>query len=139
MIVLDTDIVTLLSYGKTEKLRQRMERESDDFAVTIITRMEILQGRFDSIRKAEDGGKLQLAMERFHASERLLDAFVRLDADALGGEHFERVRRSKKSKKMRRGDMLIACITLAHNALLVTRNLKDYEGIPELRLENWAD
>jgi predicted nucleic acid-binding protein len=35
--------------------------------------------------------------------------------------------------------MLIACICLAHDALLVTRNVDDYKGVAGLRVENWAD
>jgi tRNA(fMet)-specific endonuclease VapC len=45
----------------------------------------------------------------------------------------------KKLKKTGRGDLLIACITLAHGATLVTRNTKDFAHVPGLRLENWAD
>jgi predicted nucleic acid-binding protein len=35
--------------------------------------------------------------------------------------------------------MLIACTALANDALLVTRNVKDYKDVPGLRIENWAD
>jgi len=50
----DTDIVTLLSYGQNERLRERVEsvEEEEELAVTIITSMEIPQGRLDSIVKA---------------------------------------------------------------------------------------
>ena len=40
---------------------------------------------------------------------------------------------------MRRGDMLIACIALADDTLLVTRNTKDYKNVNGLRIENWVD
>ena len=40
---------------------------------------------------------------------------------------------------MRRSDMLIACIALAQDALLVSRNTKDFSKIPGLKLANWAD
>src|SRR5438876_1180486 len=54
MTVLDTDIVTLLSYGKTDKLQARIAavEEGEVLAVTVITRMEVLQGRFANIRNA---------------------------------------------------------------------------------------
>ncbi len=44
-------------------------------------------------------------------------------------QHFKELTQGKKKPKMKRGDMLIACIALAHKALLVTRNLKDYRGV----------
>jgi len=141
MIVLDTDIVTLLSYGRNEKLRERIAavEEGEELAVTLITRMEILQGRFASIRNAANQDELRDATERFQASEQLLDSFVRLDAEDAARQHFDRLRKGKKTKNMRRGDMLIACIALARDALLVTRNVKDYKDVAGLRLENWAD
>jgi tRNA(fMet)-specific endonuclease VapC len=40
---------------------------------------------------------------------------------------------------MKRPDLLIACIALAQDALLVTRNTKDFNQVPGLRIANWAD
>ncbi len=141
MIVLDTDIVTLHSYGKTNKLQQRLAAvdESEELGVAIITCMEILQGRYASILKAANREELGRAVDRFRASEELLDSFVRLEPDDAVQEQFERLRKGKKTKNMRRGDMLIACVALAHKALLVTRNVDDYKDVSGLRVENWAD
>lgn len=36
-------------------------------------------------------------------------------------------------------DLRIACIALAHDATLLTRNLADFEKVPGLRVENWLD
>jgi tRNA(fMet)-specific endonuclease VapC len=141
MIILDTDIVTLFSYGRTEKLHERIAavEEGEELAVIIITRMEMLQGRFASIRTAADKDELREAMERFRKTEQLLDSFIRLDVNDAAGEQFESLRGAKKTKNMKRGDMLIASIALAHHALLVTRNVKDFKNVSGLRLENWAD
>jgi len=35
--------------------------------------------------------------------------------------------------------MKIASIALAHEALLLTRNLRDFTKAPGLRMENWLD
>ena len=141
MIVLDTDIVTLLSYGRNEKLHKRIAavEEGEELAVAIITRMEVLQGRYDSIVKAANDEELLKAMERFRASEELLDSFRLLDVNDVAARHFKEMMKSKKRIKMKRGDMLIACIALAHQALLVTRNVDDYKPVTGLRVENWAD
>lgn len=141
MIVLDTDIVTLLSYGQTEKLQQQMAavQEGEELTITIVTRMEILQGRFASIVKAANEEELLKAMDRFRVSRELLDSFRLLEVDNAAAKHFKQMMKAKKLPKMRRGDMLIACIALAHQALRVTRNIRDYEPVKSLRIENWAD
>jgi tRNA(fMet)-specific endonuclease VapC len=52
---------------------------------------------------------------------------------------FERLLGIKSLRKIGRGDLSIAAITLAHKATLVTRNVKDFKLVPGLRYENWAD
>lgn len=140
MIILDTDVVTLLEYGTKDALRRRIESvgADEEVAVTIITQMERLQGRFDSILKAATEAELLTAMTRFRATEQLLGGFHLLEIDEGASRQFERLRKNKRLK-MKRGDMLIASIALAHKALLVTRNVKDYELVTGLRVENWAE
>jgi predicted nucleic acid-binding protein len=36
-------------------------------------------------------------------------------------------------------DLKIACIVLAHDATLLTRNTTDFAQVPELRADNWLD
>jgi tRNA(fMet)-specific endonuclease VapC len=45
----------------------------------------------------------------------------------------------KKLRKIGRADLLIAAISLANRATVVSRNLKDFRQVPGLRVENWAD
>jgi tRNA(fMet)-specific endonuclease VapC len=68
----------------------------------------------------------------------LLNSFRLLEINDAAGQHFKQMMKAKKRPK-RRGDLLIACISLAHHALLVTRNVKDYKDVPGLRVENWAN
>ena len=140
MIILDTDTMTHFSYGK-ESVREKIEAvpEEEHLAVTIITRNELLRGRADSLLKAADEAELRKAMERFHQTEALLADFLILPIDDEAVKHFGRLRKDKKLKKIGRADLLIACIVLAHDALLVTRNEKDFKLVPGLRLENWVD
>jgi|SRR5262245_1351594 len=138
MILLDTDIVTLFVAGH-ERIRHHVEQATDTLAITIITRIEILRGRFDALMKAADGEQLKLAMHRLTESEQDLDEFVLVPVDDAAAAEFDRLRRQRKLNKIGRGDLLIASIALANKAVLVTRNVRDFRQIPQLRIENWAD
>jgi tRNA(fMet)-specific endonuclease VapC len=140
MTILDTDILTLYAMGN-EKVGRKVNDASgpEQLAVTIISRMEILRGRFDGIVKAADESQLRVAMQRFLEAQDMLNSFSTLPVNDEAIQHFTSLKKHKKAKKMRRADMLIACIALAHGELLVTRNIKDYKDVPDLRLENWAD
>ena len=42
-------------------------------------------------------------------------------------------------KRIRRADLLIASIALANDVTLVTRNLKHFRQVPNLKVVNWVD
>jgi tRNA(fMet)-specific endonuclease VapC len=139
MIVLDTDTFTHHSYGN-ENVRRKIEAvEADELAVAIVTRNEVLRGRAESLLKAATVDELRTASERIQQTEALLDEFHVVHFDETAIQHFGQLKKVKALKKMGRADMLIACIALANDALLVTRNTKDYKDVPGLRLANWVD
>ena len=139
MILFDTDTLTHFSYGNVN-VRRRAEAASDEYlAITIVTRNEVLHGRADSLLKAADEDELRKAAERFRKAEEMLSDFLVVDFGEDAIKHFGKLRKQKNLKKMGRADMLIACIALAHDALLVTRNTKDYKNVSGLRIENWVD
>jgi len=141
MILLDTDTLTHFSYGKNPKLRNRIEQVPDDeiLAITVITYYEVLRGRGENLLKAADKQQLQQATLRFQQAQKLLAKFPVLHFDDQSIEKFSLLRNQKTLNKMGRADLLIASIALANNALLVTRNLKDYRNIANLQVENWVD
>ncbi len=138
MKVLDTDTLTLLLQGKP-KVLERRKQESDEVVIAIVGRMEVLQGRFASLFKAADGEELKRGQQRLDQAERDLRPFHVLSiTDAVAAE-FDRLRQIKRLKKTGRGDLLIAAIALASRATLVTRNVKDFQTVPGLNVENCAD
>ena len=139
MILFDTDTITHFSHGNANVRRKIDAAGEEVLAVAVITRNEALRGRADSLLKAATEDELRKAAERFHQTEELLAGFVVVGFDDTSIAHFGRLLKQKNLKKMGRGDMLIACIALAHDVLLVTRNTKDYKGVAGLRVENWVD
>src|SRR5260370_4271386 len=139
MTILDTDILSLLFAGHP-RVTERFDREEDEIVSTIVSRIEILEGRFASVMKAENGTRLLQAQERLRASEEDdLPTVPVLPVNALAAAEFDRLRGNKKLKKIGRGDLLIASIALARRATLASRNLRDFRLVPGLRVENWAD
>lgn len=137
MFVLDTDTLTHLLLGH-KRVTERRAQVTDEVVLTLITRIEILQGRFASVVKAEDGKKLLIAQQRLLETEKDLKEFIVLAIDDAASTEFDRLRLQKKLRKIGRRDLLIAAITLAIGATLVTCNQKDFRNVPGLRLENWA-
>jgi tRNA(fMet)-specific endonuclease VapC len=138
MFVLDTDTLSLLLRGHA-RVTRRVAQATEEVAITLISRIEILQGRFASVLKAEDGDKLLLAQRRLVDSEEDLKRFTILAIGPAAAAEFDGLRQNKKLKKIGRDDLLIAALTLANRATLVTRNRKDFDQVPGLKVEDWAD
>lgn len=138
MIILDTDTLTHYWIGHARVLA--MAQAANDVLVTsVVSRIEVLQGRFASVITAVDGNQLLQAYARLLAADQNLTKWTILPMDGAAAAEFDRLRQNKKLKKIGRPDLLIASIALAHQATLVTRNLRDFKQVPGLRLENWAD
>ncbi|MGH7171338.1 MAG: type II toxin-antitoxin system VapC family toxin, partial [Gemmataceae bacterium] len=74
MTVLDTDTLTHL-IAEHPRVVERYRREIDEVVITIINRIEVLEGRFATLRKAANGVELQRGQQRLDQAERDLSAF----------------------------------------------------------------
>ena len=140
MYVLDSDTLTLIYMAHPKVIARRGSVPAEQIAITVVTRIEVLQGRFAFLLKAATGPDLLRAQEWLDRTDSLLTSLPAIlpVSDAAATE-FERLQQNKKLKKIGRADLLIAAITLANKATLVTRNLKDFRQVPGLQVENWAD
>src|SRR5690348_16519112 len=103
MILLDTDILTLALAGHPG-VAQRSLTAPETPAISIISRIEVLQGRFDSVIKAAKAEELLRAQERLAAAEQALARLTIIPFDAGAATEFERVRQNKKLKRIGRKD-----------------------------------
>jgi tRNA(fMet)-specific endonuclease VapC len=138
MFVLDTDTLSLLMHGHA-RMTERTRTAEAEVVITVISRIEILQGRFASVLTAEDGEKLLRAQERLDRTDIYLRGVRVLPVEGMASAEFDKLRANRKLKKIGRADLLIAAIALAHRATVVTRNLRHFRQVPNLRVENWAD
>ena len=109
-LLLDTDIFVDHLRGA-----RRISVGDDTIAFSVVTRAELLAGR------ATEEDQVTL----------LLAPFRELPVDRAVAERAGRLRRGSR---LRLPDALIAATALEHDRTLVTRNIRDFEGIGGLRL-----
>jgi tRNA(fMet)-specific endonuclease VapC len=137
--LLDTDTLTHLHFGNSNVVKRLKAVGDLEVGITIITKVEILRGRLDRLLKTETGIDLLKAQELLFRTEELLNELLIVPISQAASLEFDRLRAVSKYRKIGRADLLIASITLANRATLVTRNLRHFQQISGLRVENWVD
>lgn len=139
MIVLDTDHISLLQHRdslQAEALRQRvLALPTEEVAVSAPTLEEQARTWISLIGRYSDVRQQVAYYARFVGMFRFFAAWQIPPFDERAAEEFRRLR----SERVRIGvtDLKIAAIALVHAATLVSRNLRDFNTVPGLRVENW--
>jgi tRNA(fMet)-specific endonuclease VapC len=81
-----------LLFAAHPRVTERYRQTSDEVVTTLVTRIEILEGRFASIIKAENGEKLLRSQERLYQSERNLSTLLTLSFDTRAARKGKHVR-----------------------------------------------
>ena len=119
------------------RLRDRIKASGAEVFVGIVVVEEAMQGWLALLKRRAPG----LAQVDVYARmQESLEAAVKLGVlpfDDDGGGIFVGLRRALPQDAQM--DPKIAAICLAHDAMLLTRNVEDFAGIPGLRVENWPD
>jgi tRNA(fMet)-specific endonuclease VapC len=139
MYLLDTDTLSRLYAGNINVVARLKAVEESEVGITIITKAEVLRGRIDYLLKAETGGDLLKAQELLFRTEEFLRELLIIPINQAASLEFERLRAVSNLRKIGRADLLIASVTLANRATLVTRNTRHFKQVPGLRVENWVD
>ena len=95
-----------------------------------------MRGWLSFVAKSKTPEEQIYAYQRLHAFINNYRNALILDYDEKAVEVF----RELKSQKIRVGtmDLKIASIAIANNAILVSRNLSDFERIPDLTVNDWT-
>lgn len=138
MLVLDTDALSLVQNGgpAAKRLQERIATSGETPFVTVVTMEEQFRGRLAACASASTPEEYAVAS---HLSRLTFEDYVGrnlLDFDDRAAAEFKRL----KQLKIRIGtmDLRIASIVLANSATLISRNLRDYEKAPGLRVEAWT-
>ena len=100
MYILDTDTISHLHRGN-ENVKRRLAQAADfEFAITIVTKAEILRGRIEFLLKAEDGKALEIAQKFFIESENLLEQIPLVKFDSNSIAKFDELKTNSKFRKI---------------------------------------
>ncbi len=138
-VILDTNhFVALVAGGSLAmKLNRRATEHDADFFTTIITAQEMSQGWLAAINGEQAGEDQVFGYERFQGALKDFNKITILPFDREAASRFVKLR--KQLSRVGTMDIKIAAIAMAHDALLLSRNLKDFNQVPGLRVENWLD
>lgn len=139
MHLLDTDTLTHLHAGHSRVVENLRQLSDPDLGTTVVTKIELLRGRFDYLLKAATGAELLRAQYLVARTEELLAQINVVPFDERAARRFDDLRAASSLRKVGRADLLIASIALSCEATLVTRNLRHFRQVPGLRVVNWVD
>jgi tRNA(fMet)-specific endonuclease VapC len=128
--MLDTDICISLIRQKSEQMIQRLTKcVPGDICVSSITVAELVYGVNKSSRKEQN----MSALEQFLLPLEIT-SFEQRAAIAYG---VLRTTLEQKGKSIGSMDMLIGSHALSLGVILVTSNTREFQQIPDLKLEDW--
>jgi tRNA(fMet)-specific endonuclease VapC len=139
MVILDTDHRSLLEHsGSLDRhrlLRKLTDVAQQGLATTIVSFEEQIRGRLAYLARTRAMAQQIDAYRRLRLQLDNYCSIIVLDFDERAAIEFQRL----KVQRLRVGtmDLKISAIVLAHDALLLSRNLVDFRRVPDLSVEDW--
>lgn len=127
--LLDTNICIGLMKGERKIAKAIRNKSPDEIVLCSVVKAELLYGIKKSQKRTQN--------ERLF--ETLTREFSSLPFTDETAEHYALIRATleQKGKPVGAYDLMIAAIALQHNLIVVTRNLREFERIPSLSIEEW--
>jgi tRNA(fMet)-specific endonuclease VapC len=136
LYVLDTDTLTLYRQGDPLVGPRVDAHPAQELAITVISVEEQLSGWYTVLRQARQPDRLARAYLQLAESVRYLGGWNILTFTEPAMAIYEQLKALKLN--VAKSDLRIAAIILENDAILVTRNLRDFQRVPNLPVENWA-
>jgi tRNA(fMet)-specific endonuclease VapC len=133
---LDTDHLTLLDYGHPKVVQACLTKAAGAVGLPVVTVEEHLRGRLAAVARARNGATRLSQYSLLRRSLLLIQSCRIVPFDQAAENQFQFV----LAIRLRFGtrDQKIAAIALANNAILVTRNNRDFGQIAGLTIEDWS-
>ncbi len=140
VVILDTDHLTVIQRRAEpaySRLRARLSKlPPNTVQTTIVSFEEQMRGWLAVISRVRNQSREVVAYQRLLASLRFFNEIPVLNYTEIIAVQFEELRRSR----LRVGsmDLKIAAVALSQDGLLLSANLKDFQKVPDLRVEDWT-
>lgn len=132
--LLDTNICIYYLKKQFDLDKKIIQVGFENCYISEITLAELLFG----VENAEEEYK-ERNLNKYKELEELFEERVIPIRDAFELYAIHRAKLKKTGKQIGDFDTLIAATALAHEMILVTRNVKHFERIEGLEIENWID
>jgi len=139
MYIFDTDHFSVLERGgdSAEKLIRKLGNiKASELAVTIITYQEQIQGRLAYLNQSKNISQQVKAYSHLRKQLANYCKIPILDFDESATIEFHILK--KKYRRIGTMDLKITAIALSINAILLTRNNKDFGQIENLKITDWT-
>ena len=136
---MDTDIISFV-LADDLLVNQRLAISGGSTATSIVTVHEVFNGWASRINSAKTLEELIFLYARLSKALILFKKVRILDFDDSASEQFRLLLQNNPqlNKKKLQKDMRIASIALANNAIVVTRNHRDFSQVPGLTIVDWT-
>ncbi len=129
---LDTNICIYFLKGMNEKIKNKLiEKHPDEIKISSIVKAELLYGAEKSIKKEENIKKIKEFLFPF-------EIIPFGDKEAIS---YSKIRSTleKQGKVIGPNDLIIAATVLENDGILITNNVKEFERVENIKIENWAE
>ncbi|MDM8515894.1 type II toxin-antitoxin system VapC family toxin [Desulfobacterales bacterium HSG16] len=128
--LLDTNICIKYLNGTSDSIRNQIERNHpENIAVCSVVKAELFYGSMKS----------EYPERNLQKQKQFLNRFVSYPFDDGAAEKYGSIRSTleKSGTPIGPNDLMIAAIALEQNAILVTHNVREFNRVEKLLLEDW--
>jgi tRNA(fMet)-specific endonuclease VapC len=140
MWLLDTDHVSLILRNELQ-VKALLAEHIADTAVSIITLQEVFNGWVSKLNEPKDTTeRIIWKYHQFWLASEFFKTLPILELDRQAYDRYSQLvaQNPELRKKRIQQDMRIAAIAIANGATIVTRNRRDFELVPGLKIEDWS-
>jgi tRNA(fMet)-specific endonuclease VapC len=135
--ILDTDHISLFQRGNPTVISKIQSISYQEIGITIVSYEEQIRGWLKIVsRSSSDFEQLTFGYGKLNETLDFYRTKTVLDFNAAAVTQFQQLLR----QKIRVGtqDLRIASIALSVGGTVVTRNQRDFQRVPGLRIEDWS-